>query len=136
MASLTVVPRSRREPQSGWPHSGNRLPVDIVGVIANLDFCQLSQRDALTRRREQSNILDSLLGVTVRFLIAHDYVVDCLTLQDLADRITADRGLNCILDIGNVDAVARGSLAVNGEIDIRLARIALNSKSLTRLYWP
>ena len=107
---------------------GTVFSVNVVSVIVNLGFGHLGQRDAPTRGREQSNILDSLLGIAVRFLIAHDHVVDGLSLQHLADRITADGGLNRILNIGHIDAVARSCLTVDGEIDIRLARIALNSQ--------
>ncbi len=105
--------------------AGTVFSENVVSVVANLGFGQLSQRDALSRGREQSNILDSLLGIAIRFLIAHHHVVDCLSLQDLADRITADGGLDGILYIGHIDAVARSRQTVNGEIDIRLARIAL-----------
>ena len=65
---------------------------------------ELRQRDALARRREQADIVDRFLGVAILRLIADDEVVARFALQHLADSVAADRGLDGVLHVGDVDA--------------------------------
>ena len=90
----------------------------------------MRQRHALARRGEKTNILNRLFRIAIWFLITHGQVVDGLSLQDLADRKTADGRLNGILYIRHIDAKPRSRLTVDREIEIRLARIALKSQIL------
>ena len=90
----------------------------------------MRQRHALARRGKQANILNRFFRIAIWFLITHGQVVDGLSLQDLADRKPADGGLDGILHIRHIDAKPRSRLAVDGEIEIRLARIALQPQIL------
>ena len=90
----------------------------------------MRQRHALARGRKKTNILNRLFGIAIWLLIAHGQVVDGLSLQDLADRITADGSLDGVLYIRHIDAETRRRLAVNSDVEIGLARIALESQIL------
>jgi hypothetical protein len=54
-------------------------------------------------------------------LVADDHVVARLALQHLGDGVAADRRLDGVLHVGDVDAEARGGLAVDGVVEVRLA---------------
>jgi hypothetical protein len=43
-------------------------------------------------------------------------------LQNLTHRFAADRGLDGILNVGDIDSVARGLLAVNGNVQVGLSQ--------------
>ncbi len=85
---------------------------------------ELRKRDAFARGREQANVFDGFFVVAIRRGVAHHQVVALLALQHLADRFPADRGFHRILNVRDVDAVARGGLAVDRNIQIGLAQDA------------
>ncbi len=73
------------------------------------------------------------LRVAVLREIAQDEVVARLALQNLGQRVAADRGLNGILHIGDVDLVASGLLAVHRQVEVGLAENAKDSEVLDSL---
>ena len=79
---------------------------------------------------KQTNILDRFLGVAVLRQIAHHQVVARLALQHLRESVASDRGLNGVLNIGDVDLIARGLLAIHREVHVRLTQNAKHSQIL------
>ena len=95
--------------------------VDVIGAVFDLHFGELRQRDAFSRRGEQANVGDGLLGIAIRRLVAHHHVVALLALQHLADGVAAHGGLDGVLYVGHVDSKTGRLPAVDGEVEIRLA---------------
>src|SRR5580698_8161708 len=96
------------------------LAVDLFGTVFGLGRGELGKRNALTRRREESNVIDGFLGAAELGQIADDDIVASLALQNLGDCVSADSGLDCVLDVGDVDAVACGCLAIDGVVEVWL----------------
>ena len=66
-------------------------------------------------------------------LIAQRDVEAGLALLHLGDGVGADRGLHCVLNVGDVDAPARGGVAIDGEVEIGLADDAEDAQVLDAL---
>ena len=66
--------------------------------------------------------------VAILLLIAQHQIVLRLSDQHLLSGAAADRGLDCILHVGDIDAIARRSLAVDLEGKVGLADDAEQSK--------
>ena len=79
---------------------------------------------AFAARGEKANILNGFFGVAIAGLVTDYQIVALLALQDLAYSFASDCGFDRVLDIRDVDAVARGLLAVHGNIQIWLAQDA------------
>jgi hypothetical protein len=77
------------------------------------DLAELRERDSFSGGREQANFFDGFLGVAVLREIAQDEVVAGFALQDLREGVAADRGLNGVLHVGDVDLVAGGGVAID-----------------------
>ena len=84
------------------------LAINFRSPVFHLDIAKLRQRDPLAARREQANILDRVHLIAVLGQIAQYQIVSPLFLQDLGERIATHGGLNRILNIRDVDLVARG----------------------------
>src|ERR1019366_962581 len=78
----------------------------------------------------QTDALNRFLRVAISWEIAQREIVTRLALEDLSERRSPHRGLNRILDVGNVDLVARRRVAVDRDVQIGLAQHAENSKIL------
>ncbi len=70
------------------------------------------------------------LGVAVLREIAHDEVVAGFALQHLSEGVAADRGLNRVLHVGDIDLVAGGGVAVDGDVEVGLAEDAKDAQIL------
>jgi hypothetical protein len=92
------------------------LAIDLLGAVVGGDAGQLRQRDAFAGGRKQAHILDGLARIAILLLIAQRHVVARLALLHLRERVGAHGGLHGILDVGHVDAPARGGGAVHGEL--------------------
>ena len=57
---------------------------------------------------EQAHVFDRLAGVAILLLIAQGNVEASLALLHLGHGVGADGGLHCVLDVGDIDAPARG----------------------------
>src|SRR5258708_30102170 len=57
-----------------------RLTIDFGSAVLNVDVTKLSQRNALTRRRHESNSFDRFLGVAVRLKIPDHQIIALLAL--------------------------------------------------------
>ena len=90
----------------------------------------MRQRDAFAGGREQADIFDGLAGVAILLLIAQGDVEARLALLHLGDGVGADGGLDRVLNVGNVDAPARGGVAVDGEVQVGLADDAEDAQIL------
>ena len=64
--------------------------------------------------------------------IADDDVVARFALQHLGDGVAADGGLDGVLNVGDVDAVAGGGFAVDGVVEVGLADDAEEAEVLRR----
>ena len=73
---------------------------------------------------------DRLRGLAIGLLITHHHVVSRLTLEHLAHRIAAHRGLDGVLYVGHVDSKTRRLPAVDAEIEIWLTELAKKSEIL------
>src|SRR5579872_3962697 len=90
--------------------------INLRRAIGGFYVAQLSQRHSFARWRQQADVLDSFLGIPIRSLIAQYKVEASFALQHLAHGIAANRGLNRILHIGDVETKACCLLPVYSEI--------------------
>ena len=95
--------------------------IDFLGAVVGGDFGQLRERDALAGGRKQANILDGLAGIAILLLIAQGHVEARFALLHLGDGVGADGGLDGVLNVGDVDAPARGGVAVHRVVEVGLA---------------
>ena len=100
------------------------LAGNLRGAVGDFDVAELRERNALARRGQQADVGDGFLGIAIGRLVAEHQIVALFALQNLAERVAADSGLNGVLNVGDVDLIAGGFLAVDGEIQIRLAEHA------------
>ena len=104
--------------------------VNFRSAIVLFDLAKLCQRYAFAAWRKQADVLNRLFLIPELLLIAQYQVISRLTLQDLSERITAHRSLDRILNVGYVDLIAGGLLAIHGDVQIGLAEHAENSQVL------
>ena len=97
------------------------FPVDLLGAIFHLGLGQLGERNPFAGRRKQTNIFDCLLRIAIRLLVADHQVIARFALQHLADGAPADRGLNGILHVADIDAEASRGLPVDDVVQVGLA---------------
>jgi len=90
----------------------------------------LRHRHPFPSRRDQTNLLDGFLRVSVGLEIPQDEIVPAFTLKHLADRVAADGRLNRILDIRDVELITSGSCPIHGDIQVGLADDAKQSEVL------
>src|SRR5262249_57965712 len=98
--------------------------IDHRGAVLDLGGTQLTERDALAGRRQHPDVLDLFDRLTVLRRIADHQVVTLFAVEDLAHRLAADRRLDRVLDVGDVDAESIGLRAIDAEIEVRLAAYA------------
>ena len=90
------------------------LAVDLFGAVFGLDRGELGERDALAaegRAGEYCRWLPGCRGTaggSGRQRRSGPHPV-----QDLGDGVATDSGLDGVLDVGNVDAIACGSFAID-----------------------
>ena len=94
---------------------------------------ELRERDAFAAGGEQADVVDGFLGGAELGKIADDDVVARVALQDLGDGIASDGGLDGVLHVGHVDAVAGGGIAVDGVVEVGLADDAEEAEVVRRL---
>ena len=77
----------------------------------------------------------SMASLVLRILrqIAHHQVVARLALQHLSEGVAAHGGLDGVLNVRDVDLIARGLLAVHREVIVRLAQDAKHAQILNSL---
>ena len=109
------------------------LAIDLLGAVVGGDLGELRQRDTLAGRRQQAHVLDGLARVAILLLIAERHIVARLALLHLGDSVGADGGLQRVLNIGDIDAPARGGIAVHGEVEVGLADDAEDAEVLDAL---
>src|SRR5579883_675219 len=110
------------------------LAIKLRRAVFGADLAELRQRDALAGGRQEADLPDRLAGAPVCREVSGYQVKALFALQDLADGIAADRGLDCILNVGDVDLVSRGGVAVHDQIQIRLPENAQQREILDSRY--
>ncbi len=95
--------------------------IDLFGAVFGPDVGELREGDALAGGSGEADVVDGLFGGAVLGQIADDDVVARFLVEDLRDGAAADRGLDGVLNVGDVDAVAGGGFAVDGVVEIGLA---------------
>src|SRR5580704_353191 len=106
------------------------FPVNLLSPILYLYLGQLRKRDSFSGRSKQTNVFDGFLGVTIGLLIAGHEVIASFPLQYLADGASADRGLDGVLYVTDIDTVTRRRPAVDHVIEIGLANHPENPEVL------
>src|SRR5215467_2965926 len=104
------------------------LAIDLRGPVQDLDVRQLRQRNAFAARRQEPDTLYSLFRIAVVRQIAKHEVVALFPVKHLGQRVAADGGLHGVLNIRDVDAVARGALAIHIKVQVGLANHAKDAK--------
>src|SRR5882762_917235 len=106
------------------PFDGNAalaaFALDLTQTLRLRELRELRHRNAFTARRAHRQVLQH----HQRFAAPgepHREVEAALALEDLADDAPARGRLDCILNVLNVDAVARGGPAVDDDLQLRLA---------------
>ena len=108
--------------------------IDFGTSVAFVDLAELGERNSFSGGRKQTNVLRSLPErVAILWQVAQHQVVACLALENLGQRVAADRGLNRILHVGNVDLVTSGGIAIHGDVQVGLAEYAKDSQVLDSL---
>src|SRR5271166_3828853 len=110
-----------------------RLTIDFRSAIHHIYFRELRQRNPLTRGSEQTDLLNGFLRVSIGRQVTEYQIVSLFPQQHLAESVTSHRGLNCILDVGDIDRVARSLIAVHGEVEVGLADNPKHSQVLHAL---
>src|SRR5882672_10582690 len=94
--------------------------LDLAQALRLLELCELRHWNAFTARRAHRQVLEH----HQRFAAPgepHREVEAALALEDLADDAPARGPLDRILNVLDVDAVARGGPAVDDDLQLRLA---------------
>src|SRR4030095_2123214 len=107
-----------------------RIPfaIDLGRAVENVDVRELRQRDALSGGSQQPYALDRFFRIAVVGEIAKNEVVALFAVEYLRESIATDRRLDGILNIGNIDAVARGALAIDRKVQVGLPNHAEDAK--------
>ena len=104
--------------------------VDFRAAVLLLDLAELREGNPFAGGRQQTNVLDGFLGGAVLREVTQHQVVSRLALQYLRESVASDGGLDGILNIRDVDLIARGLIAVHLEVDVRLAQNAKDAEVL------
>ena len=94
--------------------------VNFGAAIPLFDLAKLRQRDAFPGRSQQADVFDRFLRVAELREIAQHQIVALFALQYLGERIASRGGVDGILNVGYVDLIARGRLAIDHEVVVRL----------------
>src|SRR5262249_51339267 len=106
------------------------LAIDLVGAVGNGDSAQLRQRHALAGRCGEPDAFNRIGRVAILGQVAHHQVVASFAVEHLAEHRAADGGLHGVLDVADVDLVARGLPTVDHQVEIRLADDAQQAEVL------
>lgn len=68
--------------------------------------------------------------------VAQGEIVSLFSDQDLAEGVPSNRGLNCVLYVGDIHAVARSLIALYRDVEIWLADDTKHAKVFNTLDWP
>ena len=109
------------------------LAIDFRSAIGLAYFAELCERYPFPRRREQANAFDRFLRIAIFWQIAQREVVSRFALENLGERVAANRGLNRILHVRDVDLVTGGGLAIHGHVKVGLAEDTENSEILNAI---
>jgi hypothetical protein len=105
-----------------------RFAVDFGTFVPLFDFAELRERNPLARGRQQPDVFDGFLGVAELREIAHHQVVARLALQYLGESVPSRGGINGVLNVRDVDLIARGLLTIDHEVVVGLAGNPKNSQ--------
>ena len=106
------------------------FPVNLLSAILHFHLGQLRERNSFAGGRKQANVFDGFLRVAIRLLVAGHQVIAGFPLQYLADGASADRGLDGILYVTDIDTVTSRRLAVDNIIEVGLADHAEDAEIL------
>ena len=117
--SATTLPMSR--PRMKTPIANTRLPFSRAMFIAPPTVRKLATSDerhvgAVRRRHEQALHARQR---ALRLVQPHDHAEALLALPHLRRLLAAERRLDHVLDVGDVEAVARRARAVDLDLDLR-----------------
>ena len=109
------------------------LHSDVAGIVFAInkrravslaDSGQLAQRNLLSVGRADQQIPD-LMGAAAKLRLHADHQIEQLfSLDDLGDRLPADRGRDHGFHVGDVDSVARNLVAIHIDQQAGLAKFA------------
>ncbi len=108
--------------------------VNFGSSVALFDLAQLRERNALSRGSKKPDIFQCFLSVAELREIAHDEVIALFVLQNLRECVATRRGLNRVLNVGDIDLITRGGLPVDDEVVVRLADHAKHAEILDSLH--
>ena len=109
------------------------FPVDLGTAVPFFHLAELRERNSFAGGSQQTNVLDGFLGVAELRQIAHHQVVARLALQNLRESIPSRGGIDGVLNIRDVDLIARGLLAIDDEVVVGLAQNLKHSQVLNPL---
>src|SRR6185312_7266778 len=99
------------------------LAINEGRAVADRDVGELLQGDVRTRRSSHQDVANRDGIVAILALEPDDEVELFLLLDDLSRRVAADRGLDQSIEVVDVDAVARGLVAIDLDGQARLAEL-------------
>ena len=105
------------------------LAIDEGGAIADRDIGQLLQRDLLTAGGRHQNIADCYRIVAILALEPNDEIEFLVLLNDLRGDVAADRGLDEVVYIVDVEPEAGDLRSVDLDREARLAEF-LNQRDV------
>ncbi len=94
------------------------LGLDHLRPAQVADFGELGERDLRALHRHHQHLAESLLRVPRLADIAHLHRETLAPLDGGADHPASDGGLDRLMDVGNVQSVARGRIAVRDDFEI------------------
>src|SRR5262249_58226720 len=104
--------------------------IDLAGGVGNGDSAPPGPRTALAARCGAPDAFDRIGRVGILGQVAHHQVVASFAVEHLAEHRAADGGLHGVLDVADVDLVARGLPTVDHQVEIRLADDAQQAEVL------
>src|SRR5438105_5000930 len=120
IASATMPPMSRSRTLHYGDAALAAFALDLTQALRLLELRELRHRNAFTARRAHRQMLEH----HQRFAAPgepHREVEAALALEDLTDDAATRGRLDRILNVLDVDAVARGGPAVDDDLQLRLA---------------
>src|SRR5262249_5798347 len=100
-------------------HARARFARDVHAAAADRYRGHLRQRDARPARTVDEHVPDGLRIAPLLLAEAHNHGEAALALPQLGGGFPAERRLDHVLDVGDVEAVARGARAIDLDLQLR-----------------
>ena len=106
--------------------AASALAADVHDAFLHADLRHLVQRHLRTVGRVEQQVAQRVDVAALLFAQPHDHVETPLAFPDLGRRPAAERGLDDVLDVGDVQSIAGGAFTVDLDLQLRNAAGAVD----------